>query len=62
MEKVNINLRPTAEKLNLYDVYVQGVKSYKILEMHKGLDKITAFSLFETLRNQYVDSFACEFK
>lgn len=61
-EKVSINIRPTAEKINKYDVYVQGYTTYDIHEMHHNLDKEEAFKLFETLRSKYPDHCTCEFK
>lgn len=60
--KVSVNIRPTAEKNNKYDVYVQDFTTYDIIENHDCLDKQEAFDLWNALGDKYDNRCMCQFK
>ncbi len=61
-EKVSISISPTPEKINRFNVKVQGFRSYTVYEYKTNLERTVAEDLVESYRQQYPDHCHCVFK
>lgn len=61
-EKVVISISPTPEKINKFNVKVQGCRSYTVYEHKTNLERSVAEELVEGYRQQYPDHSHCVFK